>query len=358
MSTSPAVDSVAQAVAGAGGGALAMVITYPLITLSTRAQTERRKSAPAAQESSVLPEPATASSSSSSSSRSNVEPIRPKLAAAARTTIPSRPGLLSAAGKIIQREGIGGLYAGLESALFGISVTNFIYYYFYEATRAVFAKRRQLRAGLSTITSAGSMSTIESMLAGAIAGSATVLFTNPIWVVNTRMTVRTKSSPTASAPSTLDTIREILHSDGVRAFLAGLAPALILVINPILQYTIFERLRAVIERKRKLRPLDFFVLGAIGKLVATVTTYPYITIKSRMQVQRQRHDRDASRGGGEYASTISALRKIASEEGCASLYNGLDSKIIQSVLTSAFLFYFKEQLTTVASQAVNKVRRK
>jgi len=31
--------------------------------------------------------------------------------------------------RILHREGISGLYAGLDSALFGISVTNFVYYY-------------------------------------------------------------------------------------------------------------------------------------------------------------------------------------------------------------------------------------
>ena len=36
---------------------------------------------------------------------------------------------LDAARHIIAREGVGGLYAGLESALFGIGVTNFVYYY-------------------------------------------------------------------------------------------------------------------------------------------------------------------------------------------------------------------------------------
>ena len=36
-------ENVAHALSGAGGGMLAMVVTYPLITLSTRAQVEVKK---------------------------------------------------------------------------------------------------------------------------------------------------------------------------------------------------------------------------------------------------------------------------------------------------------------------------
>lgn len=61
-----------------------MVLTYPLITLSTRSQVESKR---------------------------------------AQSSVPD------AIRRIIQREGISGLYAGLDSAVFGISVTNFVYYY-------------------------------------------------------------------------------------------------------------------------------------------------------------------------------------------------------------------------------------
>lgn len=61
-----------------------MALTYPLITLSTRAQVESKR---------------------------------------------AQSSTLGAARRIIKREGITGLYAGLDSALFGITVTNFVYYY-------------------------------------------------------------------------------------------------------------------------------------------------------------------------------------------------------------------------------------
>ena len=65
-------DNLAHAFAGAGGGLLSMALTYPLITLSTRGQVEKKK---------------------------------------------AKGGTYAAAKRIVDREGIIGLYAGMESAL-------------------------------------------------------------------------------------------------------------------------------------------------------------------------------------------------------------------------------------------------
>lgn len=283
-------DNVAHALAGAGGGALSMVVTYPLITLSTRAQTES---------------------------------MRTKKDSKAETL-----SALAAARKIVKREGIAGLYSGLDSALFGISVTNFVYYYFYESSRTIF-QLSKAAAGAASMN----LTTGESMLAGAVAGSATVVLTNPIWVVNTRMTVSEKKQ------GTLATIKEIASKDGLKTFFSGIAPALVLVINPILQYTIFEQLKNRVEKRRKFTSIDAFLYGALGKLVATTVTYPYITLKSRMQIKQK---------DGQQLNFMSGIKKIINDEGIAGLYKGLDTKVVQSVLTSAFLFFFKEQLFSFA----------
>ncbi|KAL8936134.1 MAG: hypothetical protein Q9211_004333 [Gyalolechia sp. 1 TL-2023] len=308
-------DNIAHALAGAGGGLLSMTLTYPLITLSTRAQVESKRA-----------------------HSSTYDAVR----------------------RIVQREGITGLYSGLESALFGISVTNFVYYYWYEWTRAFFE-----RAAVRSSRPSKKLTTIESMIAGAIAGSATVLITNPIWVVNTRMTARKSESsssedalpgPNGSAPSkppkkpsTISTLLSLFRTEGPQALFAGVLPALVLVVNPILQYTIFEQLKNALEKKRKVTPRDVFVLGAVGKLLATSITYPYITIKSRMHVAK------AKEGGGQ-EGMAKALRRAVKEEGWGGLYKGMFNpshlararcigpKVTQSVITAAFLFAFKDAL--------------
>ncbi|KAL3418684.1 peroxisomal membrane protein Pmp47b [Phlyctema vagabunda] len=266
-------DNVAHAVSGAGGGILSMALTYPLITLSTRAQVESKR---------------------------------------------ADSGFLDAVRRIIAREGVTGLYAGLDSALFGISVTNFVYYYWYEWTRSGFEKAA-IKAGRAS----KNLTTIESMIAGALAGSATVLLTNPIWVVNTRMTTRKRNnesdepllpgSKPAKAPSTIGTLLALIKEEGPQALFAGVVPALVLVINPILQYTIFEQLKNVLEKKKRITPTVAFLLGALGKLFATSITYPYITVKSRMHV--------AGREGGK-ENMVEGMRRIKREEGLVGFYKG------------------------------------
>ncbi|KAK4982072.1 hypothetical protein LTR66_009498 [Elasticomyces elasticus] len=303
-------NNVAHALAGAGGGLLSMALTYPLITLSTRAQVESKK---------------------------------------------AETNTLEAAKRIVQREGIAGLYAGLESALFGISVTNFVYYYWYEWTRSFF-ERAARQAGRPSAR----LTTLESMAAGAIAGSATVLITNPIWVVNTRMTARKSESSDAvlsqypekgskpkGSPSTLGTLLSIIRDEGPTRLFAGVLPALVLVINPILQYTIFEQLKNFLEKRRRVTPKDSFYLGAIGKLLATSITYPYITVKSRAHV--------ASQNKGPQDNMIQSFRRILNEEGWAGLYGGIGPKVTQSVITAAFLFAFKDALYEATLRARKRI---
>ncbi|KAH7089456.1 mitochondrial carrier domain-containing protein [Paraphoma chrysanthemicola] len=300
-------DNVAHALSGAGGGLLAMALTYPLIAISTRAQVESKK---------------------------------------------AQTSTLDAVRRIIKREGVAGLYAGLDSALFGISVTNFVYYYWYEWTRAWFEKAA-LKAGRASMK----LTTLESMMAGALAGSATVLITNPIWVVNTRMTARKSESDEpvlpgakpAKAPSTLGTLLALLRDEGPARLFAGVMPALVLVINPILQYTVFEQMKQFLEKKRRVTPKDAFYLGALGKLLATSITYPYITVKSRMHV--------AGRDGPR-EDMLTTFRRIIREEGYTGLYGGIGPKVTQSVITAAFLFAFKDALYAYTIAARKKIAAK
>lgn len=136
------------------------------------------------------------------------------------------------------------------------------------------------------------------------------------------MTTRSQESEDSSAekgeagekeakPTTIGTLMKIIKEDGVMRLFAGVLPALVLVANPILQYSVYEQLKQMIEKRRKIGATDSFLLGAVGKLVATTITYPYITVKSRAHVAQ-----------GKQEGMVSSLRKIWNEEGVAGLFGG------------------------------------
>ncbi|PPQ84260.1 hypothetical protein CVT25_011907 [Psilocybe cyanescens] len=289
-------DSAIHSIAGAAGGIVAMTATYPLIFLSTRAAVETKK---------------------------------------------EQKSTYQAIIDIIKREGVLGLYSGLNSSLLGIAVTNGVYYYFYERSREAILHSR---TGGSK-----ALSTLESMLTGLIAGSATTIISNPIWVIQTSQAVQTMGTDGNQSTVTkklgfLETVQSILAKDGIGALWRGIGPALVLVMNPIIQYTAFEQLKnfLITRRTAKLRAaggvtavavltdMDFFVLGALSKLVATSITYPYIVVKSRLQA--------GSANALRYKSSLDGLLTILKEEGIEGLYKGIGSKIVQSVLTAAILF--------------------
>ncbi|KAK7470679.1 hypothetical protein VKT23_002101 [Stygiomarasmius scandens] len=227
-------DSVIHAVAGAAGGIVAMTATYPLVFLSTRAAVKVQN---------------------------------------------ETKSVYDAVKEVLEREGIWGLYSGLSSSLLGIAVTNGVYYYFYERSRGIILKSRVGSKGLSTM---------ESILTGLIAGSATTIISNPIWVIQTSQAVQTMDSESKDVTTKrklgfFETVQHIISKAGIAGFWRGIGPALVLVVNPVLQYTVFEQLKNFMVTRRKARSgnalltdWDFFILGALSKLVATSTTYPYM----------------------------------------------------------------------------------
>ena len=94
----------------------------------------------------------------------------------------------------------------------------------------------------------------------------------------------------------------------------------------------------------EITPNMSFVLGALSKVVATVMTYPTITIKTQSHLQKDQ-------------SMWAMFEKIIKEDGILGLFKGLKPKIIQSVLTSAFLFYFKQKILNVLKMLI-KINRK
>jgi adenine nucleotide transporter 17 len=60
----------------------------------------------------------------------------------------------------------------------------------------------------------------------------------------------------------------------------------VLVLNPIINFVVYEAIIDWLKSKRSASTLQIFVASSIGKLLATFATYPILTIRVRMQAAK------------------------------------------------------------------------
>ncbi|KAM0880735.1 hypothetical protein ACQ4PT_033373 [Festuca glaucescens] len=334
-------SAVVNGLAGAGGGIIAQIITYPLQTVNTRQQTER-----------------TAKKKKAGSDASTLFQML----------------------QLVQTEGWGGLYSGLKPSLIGTAASQGIYYYFYQLLKNKVENVAAARGkkGLGD----GTVGMFSWLVIAAIAGSINVLLTIPIWVLVTRMQTHTQAerkmieskrelllkevsransvdvsilkdrlakldSEKTHPYGTIQAVREVYRESGIHGFWKGLVPTLIMVCNPSIQFMIFETLSKRLRSKRSkqlpkknITAMEVFLLGAMAKLGATVVTYPLLVVKSRLQAKQEIGRNATSR----YTGTIDAILKMIRYEGLHGFYKGMGTKIVQSVFAASVLFMVKEEL--------------
>ena len=256
---------------------------------------------------------------------------------------------------VVRNEGWRGLYQGLPAAMYGSGLSWGGDFFFYEH-----AKTRWLMGDLSGVAGSGGEAW-RHLMAACEAGTIMVGLTNPIWLIKTRMQLQfrrdeaiydpikvaegSKSWPPVPRPykGFADALVTIVREEGVLALYKGCIPALLLVSHGAVQFVVYEWLKTevphMLKRRRggpfpvieeggevtapteaagvdsqqqrphyqqrrdyttqPLSSLHFLAMGAVAKVVASVATYPFQVIKTRLQ-QRKVHltDDDSAVGRG------------------------------------------------------------
>eukprot|EP00250_Pteridium_aquilinum_P003931 c14194_g1_i1 orf=218-1318(-) len=351
-------DALVNGLAGAGGGIIAQIITYPLQAVNTRQQTERKAKNSIVQASQIK--------------KGLLDDRQHKRSL----------GTYKELCKVLQQEGWEGLFRGLTPSLVGTATSQGVYYYFYQLFKdeAEAIALRRKRKGFGD----GTTGMFSSLIVAALAGCLNVLLTNPIWVLVTRMQTHAQSQKdagkgkedlaeiqvasssqmssnalsTAKPYGTLTAIKDLYYEAGLKGFWKGVLPTLIMVSNPSIQFMLYEGMLKQLRKKRasnlkgltNVTALEVFLLGAIAKLGATVTTYPLLVVKSRLQAKQEIGGDKAQ----QYSGTLDATLKILRFEGIGGFYKGMGTKILQSVFAAAVLFMVKEELVKSARILVTK----
>lgn len=150
------------------------------------------------------------------------------------------------------------------------------------------------------------MKSINPMIITLSAGSITSIFTNPFWVINTRMTHNNCTF--------LQTLQMMLNEEGMQSLFKGLSTSILLVINPIIQFYFYEKLKRTNLNNRFLYN---FINGAISKAVATILTYPYIVIRTYLQANKNHQ-----------LNIIAVIKNILKSNGIIGFFSGLKFKLI------------------------------
>lgn len=153
--------------------------------------------------------------------------------------------------KIVEDEGITGLYSGINGSLIGVASTNFAYFYWYSVVRSLY---------LSSQAIPKPPGTAAELSLGAAAGAVAQVFTIPVSVITTRQ----QTQPKGDKRGLLGTGREVVHSeDGWSGLWRGLKASLVLVANPAITYSAYQRLRQLLfSGKANLRPWESFCESA------------------------------------------------------------------------------------------------
>ena len=115
-------------------------------------------------------------------------------------------------------------------------------------------------------------------------------------------------------------------------FWRGYLSSLILTVNPAITYGVFERLKVILPGK--MTPYRAFLMGALTKSIATVITYPYILVKTRLQA-------------GKDLSIAQSFKSTWRQQGVKGLYKGLGEQLSKAVLCQAILFALKDYLAQI-----------
>lgn len=162
---------------------------------------------------------------------------------------------LDAIRKIVDDEGVLGLYSGINGSLIGVASTNFAYFYWYSVVRTLYITSQSLAKPPNTAT---------ELSLGAVAGAIAQVFTIPVSVVTTRQ----QTQPKGDKKGLIDTGREVVNSeDGWTGLWRGLKASLVLVVNPAITYGAYQRLKEFFfPGKTNLRPWESFCELDIGSL--------------------------------------------------------------------------------------------
>ncbi|KAI1318970.1 hypothetical protein EDD11_005404 [Mortierella claussenii] len=338
-----------QALAGFTGGAVSTICLHPLDLIKTRFQVNASQAAPRI------------------------------------------GGTLRSFQQIYRTEGLRhGLYRGLTPNFAGATISWGLYFYLYAG----------IKGRMPVDPETGRLGPTQHMVASMLGGALTAVVTNPFWVIKTRMCTTKKTTPGAYQ-SLVGGLYTLVRTEGLQGMYRGIVPALFGVSHGAIQFMAYEQLKywrqeakqkrwekqfleevgekritpvnassriegaalltqemggssmdpKTLEELRELRlmeqkhdwetlsTVEYLCMAASSKVAATVATYPYQVLRSRLQMMSNPQSEVV------YTGVMDCIRKIKRAEGILGFYKGVAPNVIRVLPGTCITFLVYETVS-------------
>ncbi|OII71153.1 carrier protein [Cryptosporidium andersoni] len=243
----------------------------------------------------------------------DVVKTRQQVTAISGGAVVAYPSMILSIKYIVSKEGLKGLYKGVQGQLIASGVSWFVFRYWFDKIRykinmnnslldsnIVNNKVKSTSYLLLNTTSANSLpfniSPLSNAIATLIAGSLSTSLVHPLWLLKTRLEMQSLDSKTKGWTQYSSGIKgwykcltDVYMKNGIRGLYSGYFPALMLVPHSLIQLVIYDELRHYWKcnfdnQSFLLNSLSPFIWGFIAKFIAAVITYPLQVIRARKQM--------------------------------------------------------------------------
>ena len=241
--------------------------------------------------------------------------------------------ILDLARQIYEKEGVNGLFAGVQSDTIKTIADSFLFFLVYN-----FLRQGRLRAHQTS----KHLSIRDELSVGFVAGSFAKFLTTPLANVVTRMQTQSMTNDAEQKSdcqklSARAVATKLYDERGLMGFWSGYSASLVLTLNPSLTFFLFNTLKRFILRKQhRLQPSAqaTFLIAAVSKAIASAITYPFSSAKTRLQVIGTS---ETGKDAGESSNALghnpfhifAVVARIARREGLGSLYEGLTGELLK-----------------------------
>uniref|UniRef100_A0A672GP06 Solute carrier family 25 member 23b n=1 Tax=Salarias fasciatus TaxID=181472 RepID=A0A672GP06_SALFA len=190
--------------------------------------------------------------------------------------------------------------------------------------------------------SGGSLRVQERFIAGSLAGATAQTIIYPMEVLKTRLTLRKTGQYSGMA----DCARQILKTEGVRAFYRGYLPNTLGIIPYAgIDLAVYETLKNAWLQRYCVNSADPGVLvllgcGTVSSTCGQLASYPLALIRTRMQAQ-------ATTEGLPKLTMVGQFKYIISHEGVQGLYRGITPNFLKVIPAVSISYVVYEHMKKV-----------